>query len=161
MVPEMASLHHEVEAGTRQRLRPLRPDQAGAAAYFICTSGGAIGKGQVWRYRPGPHEGAANEEPGLLELFAEPNDHNLIDMPDNVCVAPWGDLIVCTDNEAGSDYLAGITPSGQFYKFAHNRNTDSEFAGACFSPDGSTLFANLQDDGDTIAITGPWHRRAN
>ena len=35
---------------------------------------------------------------------------------------------------------------------------DDEFAGATFSPDGSTLFVNVQIPGYTLAITGPWHR---
>nr|MBA3847962.1 DUF839 domain-containing protein [Planctomycetota bacterium] len=30
------------------------------------------------------------------------------------------------------------------------------FAGACFSPDGTTLFVNIQSPTTTIAITGPW-----
>ena len=29
-------------------------------------------------------------------------------------------------------------------------------AGSCFSPDGSVLFVNMQGDGLTLAITGPW-----
>ena len=53
-------------------------------------------------------------------------------------------------------YLVGITPEGSIYKFAHNAASDSEFAGATFSPDGSTLFVNIQGDGLTLAITGPW-----
>jgi hypothetical protein len=28
--------------------------------------------------------------------------------------------------------------------------------GATFSPDGTTLFVNIQGDGLTLAITGPW-----
>jgi secreted PhoX family phosphatase len=32
----------------------------------------------------------------------------------------------------------------------------SEFAGSTFSPDGSTLFVNMQRPGFTIAIKGPW-----
>ena len=35
---------------------------------------------------------------------------------------------------------------------------DSELAGACFSPDGTTLFVNIQRPGMTVAITGPWNR---
>lgn len=31
-----------------------------------------------------------------------------------------------------------------------------EWAGACHSPDGKWLFANLQSPGITFAITGPW-----
>jgi len=34
---------------------------------------------------------------------------------------------------------------------------DSEFAGATFSPDGRTLFVNMQNGpGLTYAILGPW-----
>jgi hypothetical protein len=32
----------------------------------------------------------------------------------------------------------------------------SEWAGACSSPDGRWLFANIQTPGVTFAITGPW-----
>ena len=32
----------------------------------------------------------------------------------------------------------------------------SEWAGACYSPDGRWLFANIQSPGVSFAITGPW-----
>ena len=32
----------------------------------------------------------------------------------------------------------------------------SEWAGACYSPDGQWLFVNIQTPGVTFAITGPW-----
>ncbi len=32
----------------------------------------------------------------------------------------------------------------------------TEFAGACYSPNGQWLFGNLQGPGITFAITGPW-----
>jgi secreted PhoX family phosphatase len=74
-------------------------------------------------------------------------------------VAPWGDLIVCEDG-TGEQYIVGITPEGGIYKLAHNATEgDSEFAGATFSPDGSTLFFNIQKDGLTLALTGPWGTR--
>ena len=50
----------------------------------------------------------------------------------------------------------GVTPEGGMYKIARNALSHSEFAGACFSPDGSTLFVNMQSAGKTFAITGPW-----
>ena len=50
----------------------------------------------------------------------------------------------------------GITPEGQFYKPGCNAMNDLELAGAVFSPDGSTLFMNIQHEGLTLAITGPW-----
>ncbi len=38
--------------------------------------------------------------------------------------------------------------------------TGSEFAGACYSPDGKWLFVNVQSPGITFAITGPWRTGA-
>lgn len=125
--------------------------------YFACTDGGSIRKGQIWKYDPSPYEGTSREEEdsGILELFIEPNDSNLVKNCDNITMAPWGDLIVCEDSGVDQN-LIGVTPSGEIYKLAHNAKGDSEFAGAVFSPDGSTLFVNIQIHGTTIAITGPW-----
>jgi secreted PhoX family phosphatase len=133
----------------------------GDGEFFIaCTNGGEAEKGQIWRYIPSPEEGNPGEadRPGTLELFIEPNAGTIIENGDNITVAPWGDLIVCEDG-TGDDYLVGITPGGEVYKLAHNLNGGGEFAGACFSPDGSTFFINMQADGWTLAITGPWERR--
>lgn len=129
--------------------------------YVACTNGGTARKGQIWTYRPSPFEGtdAEGSNPGTLELFVEPNDGTIIENADNLCVAPWGDLIVCEDG-SGDDYLLGITPDGEIYKLARDLNGTGEFAGCCFSPDGSTLFVNKQADGWTLAITGPWTSRS-
>lgn len=128
--------------------------------YIACTNGGEARKGQIWRYYPSPAEGTAEEwdNPGTIELFVEPNDGTIIENADNLTVSPWGDLVVCEDG-TGDDFLVGITPAGEIYPFAHNLNGNGEFAGACFSPDGSTFFVNMQLDGWTLAITGPWSRR--
>lgn len=132
------------------------------SAYFAATIGGRAGKGQLWRYRPSKAEGTDGEDrdPALLELFIEPNDSSIVENPDNITVAPWGDLIVCEDGgtESPSNRLLGVTPAGRVYPFAFNAVSDSEFAGACFSPDGSTLFVNIQGNGLTLAVTGPWKR---
>ncbi len=132
------------------------------SAYFAATIGGRVGKGQLWKYRPSASEGTPGEEsdPGMLELFIEPNNSSILENPDNITVAPWGDLIVCEDGgtESPSNRLLGVTPGGKVYTLAFNAASDSEFAGACFSPDGSTLFANIQGNGLTLAITGPWKR---
>lgn len=130
------------------------------AIYFACTSGGQAGKGQIWKYTPSPREGAEGEaaNPGVLELFVEPNDGSLIENADNLTVAPWGDLILCEDG-SGEDYLVGVTARGEIYKFARNVANTSELAGAVFSPDGLTLFVNIQSLGLTLAITGPWRSR--
>ena len=131
------------------------------AVYFAATMGGFKQKGQLWKYIPSEFEGTAKESdaPGLLELFVEPDDGSIIENADNVTVSPWGDLIVCEDEvDPGDDinHLLGVTPDGEVYKFARNALSKTEFAGATFSPDGSTLFVNLQGSGVTLAITGPW-----
>jgi len=70
-------------------------------------------------------------------------------------MAPWGDLIICEDtsNNCG---LVGFRPDGTQYAIANNAYSNSEMAGACFSPDGKILFVNIQYPGMTFAITGPW-----
>ena len=127
--------------------------------YFACTNGGEARKGQIWRYRPSVYEGTVREadDPATLELFIEPNDGTLVENADNLTVAPWGDLVLCEDGTR-VDYLVGVTPDGSIYKLARNLRSSGEFAGACFSPDGSTFFVNMQWEGLTLAITGPWDR---
>ena len=53
-----------------------------------------------------------------------------------------------------------VTPNGKPVVFARNAMSDSEFTGVVFSPDRNTLFANIQDEGYTFAITGPFARLA-
>ena len=126
--------------------------------YIVCTNGGRATRGQVWRYHPGEAEGTAEESGSALELFIEPNDASVIDMPDNCVVAPWGDLILCEDGPGPDSFLLGVTRDGTVYKIGRNAIGAGELAGATFSPDGTTLFVNIQHDGLTLAITGPWPR---
>ena len=128
------------------------------SVFFAATTGGNNRKGQIWRYVPSRIEGQPGEDrfPGRLELYLEPNNHDLVENCDNVTVSPWGDLVLSEDAKARND-LVGVTPEGRIYKLAHNALSHSEFAGSCFSPDGTTLFTNIQHQGVTLAITGPWH----
>jgi uncharacterized protein len=128
------------------------------AIYWACTNGGLQKGGQIFRYVPSPNEGRAEEskQPGQLELFVEPNNSKLLKNADNLCVSPWGDLIVCEDRK-GTNSLVGITPAGELYPFARVSKGSSEFAGSIFSPDGRTLFVNVQNQGLTLAISGPWN----
>ena len=130
------------------------------AVFFACTNGGPARKGQVFKYTPSPAEGKAGEtkRPGQLELYIEPNDGNLVENCDNVTVAPSGDLVLCEDG-SGDQYLVGVTPEGTCYRLGHNAMNKSEFTGATFSPDGSTMFTNIQWPGLSLAITGPWKKR--
>jgi uncharacterized protein len=105
--------------------------------------------------------------------------------PDNICISPRGGLLFCEDGGTGgpgnvpsvtSQHLKVLHPSGNSYIFARNNYNftrrqleavgktgapsgnlrNSEWCGACFSPDGRVLFVNLQGPGITLAITGPW-----
>jgi hypothetical protein len=125
--------------------------------YFACTNGGARKQGQVFRYTPSPHEGtdAEREHPGRLELFIEPNNSDLMQNADNLTISPAGHVVFSEDG-GGDNFLRGITPNGGIYTIARNAMNTSELAGCCFSPDGTTLFVNVQNPGLTAAIVGNW-----
>ncbi|WP_309386378.1 alkaline phosphatase PhoX [Cerasicoccus frondis] len=120
--------------------------------YFACTTGGPQMFGQIFRLKPG-HE----QQPDQLELFIESHNSELMQNADNLVVAPWGDVLICEDSNAPHKRLVGVTPQGEIYHLAKCVYSSSEIAGACFSPDGKTLFFNIQNyPGMTIAVTGPW-----
>lgn len=130
--------------------------------YFTCTDGGNARVGQIFRYIPSRFEGQAGESgaPGRLELFIESPGRDVMDYCDNICIAPWGDLIVAEDGQ-GDQYIRGVTPAGRIYTIARNAfsvdDRYSEFCGPCFSPDGNILFLNVQSEPSrTFAIRGPW-----
>jgi secreted PhoX family phosphatase len=65
---------------------------------------------------------------------------------------------VCEDTSA-VQHIRGLTVDGQIFDFAVNMvpgHERDEFAGATFSPDGETLFVNIQRPGITLAIWGEW-----
>ena len=66
-----------------------------------------------------------------------------------------GRVLIFEDGK-GEQFIDIITSQGKVFKLAKNSKSSSEFAGPVFSPDGSTLFVNIQYDGLTLAITGPW-----
>lgn len=126
--------------------------------YFACTNGGKNRTGQVFKYKPSPFEGTEreHEQPGELTLFAEPNDTEILKFCDNLTVSPWGDVVLVEDTPDA--YIRGITPTGQIYNIGRNIGSSSELTGICFSPSGKTMFVNIQKDGLTFAITGPWEQ---
>lgn len=126
--------------------------------YFACTNGGPKKLGQLWRYLPSPYEGTPreNEHPGFLELFIESDGPRAIANADNLAVTPWGGLVVCEDSDNQEQRLFVVSPQGEASPFARNALNRSELAGSCFSPDGSTMFVNIQNPGITLAVRGPW-----
>jgi secreted PhoX family phosphatase len=133
------------------------------SVFFAATDGGDAELGQVWQYRPRGNSG------GQLILLFESRSADQLDAPDNVTVTPGGGIILCEDGD-GDQFLRGLTQRGRIFDFAQNINNDPddarEFAGATFSPDGETLFVNIQGDtrgpgnpeelGMTFAIWGPF-----
>jgi secreted PhoX family phosphatase len=144
------------------------------SVYFTSTQGGGTappgpdgwpvepagygnGSGQVWAYRI---------QDQVLELVFQSPGAAVLDFPDNVTTSRRGTLILCEDS-TGDNYLRGLTREGQLFDVALNRlhsrtgtaRFGDEFAGSTFSPDGSTLFVNIQASaGMTFAIWGPWAR---
>jgi uncharacterized protein len=135
------------------------------------------GYGQIWKYTP------TGDDAGKLTLFFESPGGTVLDSPDNLTVSPKGAILLCEDDASSDENLGfvdesdlapgiseinrlvGIAPNGEAFSFALNTWSDAELAGACFSPDGHTLFVNVfgggdPDSGMTCAITGPWARGA-
>ena len=126
-------------------------------AYICSTSGGAARLGQILRL----HLSDTGEQ-DRLELFFESVSTHQFNFGDNLTVAPNGHLVVCEDQytEKVDNFLRGITPEGHAYPLARLR-LQTELAGACFSPDGTTLFVNVYAPTKTLAITGPWDQFIN
>lgn len=127
--------------------------------FFACTNGGPKNFGQIFRYQLSPDEGSEKEKerPGVLDLYAESQDKTVLHMCDNLTIAPWGDILLCEDN-GELNHIRGIDKNGKVYTLARNTSSRSELTGLVFSPTGKTLFVNVQENGDTLAITGPWEQ---
>jgi hypothetical protein len=150
------------EAAPEQDTLRLRAHERGAAlvsrgegiwfergSVYVCsTDGGRAGRGQIFKLTP---KGA---ERGVFELLAESAGEDMLDRPDNICVAPWGDVYLAEDG-SGEQYVRALTPTGNVVDIARNARSGGEFAGVCLSPDASTLFLNFQHEGITLAVRGP------
>jgi uncharacterized protein len=127
--------------------------------FFACTNGGAAKYGQIFRYVPAVNEDFPGESdaPGMIDLFMESTNAAFYNYGDNIAVMPNGHLLVCEDQytDIADNHLRGVDGAGQTYMIAKSR-VQSEFAGGCFSPDGSTLFVNIMKPTMTLAIKGPW-----
>lgn len=130
-------------------------------AYIVCSfarlSDGSAAEhdGQVWSYDPASStltlEAFFPLNPDPAGATAEQPDG-----PDNITVNPWGGLVIAEDG-LGTQHLVAILDGSPFV-LARNAASGSEFTGVNFSPDRKTLFANIQDDGYVLAISGPFAR---
>lgn len=130
--------------------------------FFTATDGGDADAGQVFRFVPSSQ---------TLELFYESPSSAVLDYPDNICLAPGGGLVICEDSKQPVQRLYALDRRGGLAEIVRNHTRldgseaafghrgdfrGAEWAGACFSPDGRTLFANIYRPGFTVAIEGPW-----
>jgi secreted PhoX family phosphatase len=129
--------------------------------YFDATKGGDAGRGQLWQYRP------RSASSGELALVFESPGKEVLDSPDNICVAPGGGIVICEDGD-DVHFLRGLTPRGEIFDLARTVTSATELCGAAFSPDGRVLFFNQQGStsrtgatrGTTFALWGPWEQGA-
>jgi hypothetical protein len=138
----------------------------GFKVYFDCTTGGPQNLGQVWEYDPGRE---------VLTLIYVSTNRATLENPDNITIVPQTqDILLCEDSD-GDQFIRGVTQDGEIYDFAQSGDNDSEFCGACFDPDGQTLYVNQQggrgvdekgqanpgvNPAVTYAIYGPFEKRA-
>lgn len=170
------------QAWSKGALRMSRGEgmwHAGNSIFIVDTSTGVDGDG-----RKGHGDGAVwvldLSSQTLRALFV--SGHQLAaNNPDNITVSPRGGVVLCEDGGESADQfgpgarLLGLTGGGETFYLAKNNAelTDTqiaragkqvpegdyrrgEFCGACWDPEGRTLFVNIQTPGITLAITGPW-----
>lgn len=144
----------------------------GNGLIYVCsTSGGAVGRGQIFAYDPRRES---------FSVVYESKDRFVLDSPDNIAWSPRGALVLCEDGSNAISRMHGLTPDGTIFPFCENnmdftvagmgavsRNgvsyssnqRDAEFAGATFQ--NEWLFVNIQaSPAITFAITGPWNNGA-
>ncbi len=132
---------------------------ADGVLWFACTRGGSSdaglseagdgeygdGRGQIWRYDPAAEK---------LTLVFQSTDPEILDLPDNLTVSPSGAVVICEDGKDGN-FVRRLKADGSMENLVENRTErpDDEFAGVCFTPDGATMFVNIQaKSGLTFAI---------
>ncbi len=119
----------------------------GAGLFTLtATAGGPIARGQLFQL---------DALAGTLACLAVSTDPLLLDMPDALTVAPSGQIFF-GENGGQTNFIRALTSIGDFCDVAHQASGTSEIAGLCFSPGGDALFCNLQQDGLTVVITGPF-----
>lgn len=111
--------------------------------YWVCTSGGDAGNGQVWAY---------DDVTETVTLVVESTDETELDNPDNITVNPVDGSLYLLEDGGGEQFVVGVTPQGGLFKLCRNNLNTSEFAGGCFSADATKFFCNIQTPGITLMI---------
>lgn len=156
---------------------------ANGTFFFADTFGGAAVEGAIWAFTPDPADPtrgvleclfvspdaavgnnvdnitihprtgtilACEDGGGLARLtFVLPDGNTFVFAENNIQLSP-SDIAGTTDMTGAprNPDALGVTDQTDF--------TGQEWAGASFSPDGNTLFVNIQTPGITFAIQGPF-----
>ena len=155
--PDRAVFDQGLAAGGARfaRLEGAFPGDSGI--YFVSTRGGDAHSGQVFHYLP------TSAETGELRLVFESPSRDILNSPDNIVLSPRGGVVLCEDT-SGVKFIRELDRQGRIVDLVRSEPHDTEFAGACFSPDGRVMFFNVQgspfqgetDPGRTYALWGPW-----
>lgn len=115
------------------------------------SAGFGEGYGQVWMY---------DVRAGTLTLIFESPGPDVLDFPDNITLSPRRKSVVLCEDSPSGNMLRALTREGHVFDFAANNISGGadEFAGATFAPDGQVLYVNMQSNGITYAIWGPFNR---
>lgn len=151
-IPNDDAIAHVAGQGIAQNAAQFaRPEgcwYGGGYIWFSCTRGGATnltgnpfgeygdGSGQIWKFDPLCQT--------LTLVFQSPGP-DVLDLPDNLTVSPTGNIVICEDGGDGN-FVRCLSHDGVLTNVAENRTDrpNDEFAGICFSPDGRTMFVNIQ-----------------
>jgi hypothetical protein len=148
-----AELRHSARArGAAQFNRGEGITIADGGVYLCATEGGARESGQIFRLDD-------EAEGGTLRVVASSSDPNVMDMPDNVAPAPAGGIVFVEDGPDGN-FIRGVTAAGEVFDLGRNAAGSGELTGVCFAPSGRAMFVNLQVEGYTLLVQGPFERLA-
>lgn len=141
--------------------------------WFVASTAGPAAGGQLWRYDRHKNTLKLVVEIGSRDPTGLLIGQETLSMPDNLVFTPDGSLMLAEDNYARTDkvkfqHLRVRVADGRIFDVAknlHNKPANpgkydspgGEFTGACFSPDGTVLFVNIQGPEHlTLAIAGPF-----
>jgi hypothetical protein len=166
----------DASIGTDRRVF-MRRGAMGVGALWMCSlqelSARAAFPGQVVVGGMSPYGPISPKRDGMtgLELLMLPDGFRYWSYSWNGDV--MSDGVACPDLHDGMAVVGPwpTDPGGRTFTFAMNTVNlaqdynkavlkgdyrQSEWAGACYSPDGQWLFVNIQTPGITFAISGPW-----
>ena len=162
--PDSDTVRTDAQAAGASRVsrgEGLWMNQETGEIYVVSTNGGPEGGGQIFKV-------IDDGDSGTIECIAADTGNGEMDSPDNLTVHPNGTVWFVEDG-SGNEHIRYIDAQGTVRDFGINAyprlgwdsnplpfGSPSELTGVCFSPDGSKMFLNIQEQGITLMIEGPF-----